>query len=158
MSLEYDWHEAVHWALKAAEQDNPIGFLMLGDAYIRSSVPDYDPQKALFYYHKAAEMGCAQAWWVLAETYRNGILVQQDFVRSLAYYIIADKALLDINNILEDGIRGMSSLLNKEEYAQSWVLAKELWGAGPWNDYEPLKYMNYFNPQGPVQYWHKRWN
>jgi TPR repeat protein len=55
-----------------------------------------DISKGIAYYQKAADMGYAQAYYNLAECYKDGTGLKRNYVKALAYYLAADNALQDI--------------------------------------------------------------
>lgn len=148
--------EALKWLHRAAKAEHPSAYLLLGDAYIRSSEPGFDPARAMAYYKKAADLGYAQAYYNLAQQYRLGVYARKSYIKALAYYSAADELLQDIDNTLEDKMDIVLSEMSQASVSKAQKLAKELIRKSRQPEYEPLKYMYYFNPKGPHLFWHRR--
>jgi len=152
MDMEY----ALIWLTMAETAGHPTAYLLLGDLYIRRNNPNQDISKGIAYYQKAADMGYAQAYYNLAECYKDGLGLKKSYVKALAYYLAADNALQDIDDTLENGIRLMRYQLKATQIVKAESLAADIIQNTHMPDYEPLKFMYYFNPRGPERYWHRR--
>lgn len=156
VQVPMDIERALPWLKMAEAAGHPTAYLLLGDLYIRQNNPNRDIPKAIAYYQKAADMGYAQVYYNLAECYKDGMGLKKDYVKALAYYLAADKDLQDIEATLDNGIWLMKNQLKPSQIVKAEALAADIIQNTQMPDYEPLKFMYYFNPKGPEKYWHRR--
>jgi hypothetical protein len=157
ISVAENRDEGLKWLKLAAVAQHPSAYLLLGDAYIRDNTAEKDFRKAIRYYQLAADRGYAQAFYNLAEQYRQGYAIKQDFIKALAYYLAANEFLIDIEDTLEDHIANLKSILSKANIGKAEQMAVKIKATFIQPEYEPLKYMYYFNPKGVQAYWTRRY-
>ena len=81
---------SVEQTLRAAEQGDPLAQCAVGDLYMKgakgtNAVPE-DHAKAVEWYQKSAEQGCAMAQFKLALKYSRGVGVAMDEAKAAAWF------------------------------------------------------------------------
>ena len=84
-----DYHQAVKWFRRAAEQGEVDAQVNLGFMYGKGQGVATDYQQAFNWYRKAAEQGDENGEYALGVIYSNGRGVPKDLVRSYMWYSIS---------------------------------------------------------------------
>lgn len=98
---------AIKWFTKAAEQNNEVAQLMLGDVYSKSK----NYEEAFKWYLKSAEQGRARSQFMIGEFYSKGMGVTQDDKEAVRWY------------------KKAASHMKKKEFWQLRWLPDEVWEA-----------------------------
>ena len=103
-STDSDYDEAFKWAKKSADQGNPEGLYCLALCYEHGRGTDYNNEKAIEVYKKAADMKHAPSQWNLACEYLRGFSIGHEVEGLiLAYESAAQGYELAINGLEQSG-------------------------------------------------------
>ncbi|MEM7022426.1 MAG: TIR domain-containing protein [Pseudomonadota bacterium] len=73
-----DYPEALRWAQRATEADEPLGMLVLGTCYLDGLGTDEDPQQGVRWISKSASAGFVRAQVILGSLYLGGQTVDRN--------------------------------------------------------------------------------
>jgi len=107
--------------LRDAESGNVIAMNNVGVCYASGEGVTRDPERAVFWYRKAADAGCLPALVNLAECYRNGEGVVKDVAEAIRLYeraIPEDPCVsaFELGQIYAEGEAGQASLERAERF------------------------------------------
>lgn len=103
-STDSDYDEAFKWAKKSADQGNPEGLYCLALCYEHGRGTDYNNEKAIEVYKKAADMKHAPSQWNLACEYLRGFSIGHEVEGLILAYESADQGYeLAINGLEQSG-------------------------------------------------------
>ncbi len=109
LGVRKDFVEALFWARKAAEYNNPRAQNILGLMYENGNGVTKDLTAAIEWYRKSARQGFALAHNNLGRMYQNGYGVSKDTKKAAEWYQKAQKLFLDAatqNNALAQAMLG----------------------------------------------------
>ena len=121
-SISQDYHEAIRWYRKAADQDHAGGQLGLGLCHANGWGTPKDNRAAANWYKKAADQQDAQAQYQLGLAYAGGLGVPKDAVEAYKWFNLS--AAIGI----EDAKRLRTVLeaeLTQEQIAEGQKLSRE---------------------------------
>ena len=117
-----NYHEALRWLRKAAEQGHPKAQVLLGVMYVEGRGVAHDEREAGRCWHKAAEQGDDEAQYCLGFLYEKGRGVAQDDSEAVRWY---RKAAEQGNALAQFGLGAMYG--NGRGVAQDYVQARIWW-------------------------------
>lgn len=129
----FDDMEPYEWLQRAIDQGRAKAWYALGCQY---SIPKFsggleDDEKEIMCYHKAAELGVAEAYYELGVHYNQGWKVKLDEKKAFEYFMkAAEMKLPDALNVLSYIYKKGNSVVEKDlekalEYAQMAYIEKE---------------------------------
>ena len=129
----FDNIEPVEWLQRAIDQGHAKAWYALGCQY---SIPKFaggleDDEKEFMCYHKAAELGVAEAYYELGVHYNQGWKVERDEKKAFEYFMkAAEMNLPEALNVLSYIYKKGNSVVEKDlekalEYAEMAYIEKE---------------------------------
>ncbi len=119
-----DYEKAEYWLLQAAEKGETTVYNRLYHLYKGKYSPQhYNPEKAFYYIHKAAQMGSRTDQLYCAEMYANGEGVAQSKVQAMKWYFLS-RSQYDTDSYNRD-LNELKSKMTPEEIRQAKTLALE---------------------------------
>jgi TPR repeat protein len=129
----FDNIEPVEWLQRAIDQGHAKAWYALGCQY---SIPKFaggleDDEKEFMCYHKAAELGVAEAYYELGVHYNQGWKVERDEKKAFEYFMkAAEMNLPEALNVLTYIYKKGNSVVEKDlekalEYAEMAYIEKE---------------------------------
>ena len=103
------------YAFQLAEKDDYVGLIMLGTNYQNGHLVPKDPQKALSFFHRAAELGCGFGNECIGEMYFFGDGLEQDHQKAFEYFTKDEGSKAPITNFLLGEMYRNGLFLRKNE-------------------------------------------
>lgn len=167
--VEKNYQEGIRWLEEAAEHDNSDACGNLGMMYLKGISFKTDPQKALSYFIKSANLGNEHAMQQVAEMYSEGIgtekneAVAQEWMEKIKEQEIYQK----IEELCQSGVAAAIGevLFEQEKYKESFDYYEEAYYAigGKLNPYinfmmgKCLYLLNKKKKRLLIYIWHMNW-
>ncbi len=88
------------YAFQLAEKEDYVGLIMLGTNYQNGHLVPKDPQKALAFFQRAADIGCSFGYECIGEMYFFGDGVEQDYQKAFEFFTKDEGRKAPITNFL----------------------------------------------------------
>jgi hypothetical protein len=135
--VEWDEKLYVEWLEKAAKQNNPNAMHELGDWFRNGGE---DEEKALFYYHIAAELGLKSSMRLLSKMLRDGEGCASDLRQAVIwgakgdYYVFWDQLVAAKGALERRATEDLDCDFNQLCYSLGWGLYCYQYGSEDWNE------------------------